>query len=125
MRRTALFEKHVSANAKIVDFHGWEMPLHYPTGIKAEHLQVRKKVGVFDVSHMGDFLIEDPSGGENLQSLLTNDILGIDVGKCVYTHMPDEKARIIDDLIVTKINENTYFCVPNASMIDLKTSYLF
>lgn len=92
--------------------------MHYKTGIMKEHLAVRLSVGLFDVSHMGDFIIIDRSESKGFQSLLTNDIVNIPPGKCVYTHMPDDDARIIDDLIVTKLGEGKYFCVPNASMID-------
>ncbi|MCK5397012.1 MAG: hypothetical protein KAJ33_02030, partial [Thermoplasmata archaeon] len=61
MQRTALLEKHKAMNGKLVDFHGWEMPLHYEAGIMKEHLAVRSSVGIFDVSHMGDFIIIDRS----------------------------------------------------------------
>ena len=120
MQQTVLIDRHRTSNGKLVDFHGWEMPLHYQTGIIKEHLMVRSSVGVFDVSHMGDFLIYDSGGGDGLQSLLTNDIINVKVGKGVYTHLPDKEGRIIDDLIVTKLSDDgSYFCVPNASMIDI------
>jgi len=123
MRRTALFEKHKAMNGKLVDFHGWEMPLHYETGIMKEHMTVRSSVGIFDVSHMGDFIIIDQEE-EAFQKLLTNDITNVEPGKCVYTHLPDNEARIIDDLIVTKISKGKYFCVPNASMIDIDGKWI-
>ena len=138
MQRTALFEKHKAMNGKLVDFHGWEMPLHYELGIMKEHLAVRTSVGIFDVSHMGDFIIVDKSTSavdksidmvkkspdKTFQSLLTNDIINVEPGKCVYTHMPDQEARIIDDLIVTKLGDGKYFCVPNASMIDIDGTWM-
>ncbi len=159
MQRTALFEKHKAMNGKLVDFHGWEMPLHYELGIIKEHLAVRTSVGIFDVSHMGDFIIIDKStnttskstdivekpvdivdkstntvngsvdmGGKSsdktFQSLLTNDITNVEPGKCVYTHMPDQEAKIIDDLIVTKLGHGKYLCVPNASMIDIDGTWM-
>lgn len=138
MQRTALFEKHRAIGGKIVDFHGWEMPLHYKTGIMKEHLTVRASVGIFDVSHMGDFIIIDRSTNvvdksidtinespdKTFQSLLTNDITNVEPGKCVYTHLPDQEARIIDDLIVTKLGDGKYLCVPNASMIDIDGNWI-
>ena len=124
MQRTALFEKHRAMGGKLVDFHGWEMPLHYTAGIMKEHLAVRTSVGIFDVSHMGDFIVIDRSSDKTFQSLLTNDITNVEAGKCVYTHLPDDKARIIDDLIVTKLENGKYFCVPNASMIDIDGNWI-
>jgi len=108
----------------MVDFHGWEMPLHYEAGIMREHLAVRSSVGIFDVSHMGDFIILDKGTERSFQSLLTNDIVNVEPGKCVYTHLPDQEAKIIDDLIVTKLAEGKYFCVPNASMIDIDGNWM-
>lgn len=107
----------------MMEFHGWDMPLHYETGIMKEHLNVRKSVGIFDVSHMGDFIIIEKEK-DAFQKLMTNNIKGPGPGKCVYTHMPDEKARIIDDLIVTRIGNGKYFCVPNASMIDTDRNWI-
>jgi aminomethyltransferase len=124
MNRTALNQKHVEAEGKLVDFHGWEMPLHYKVGIMKEHLTVRSSVGIFDVSHMGDFIVIDKPGSKGFQSLLTNDIVNVGIGKCVYTHLPDKEARIIDDLIVTKLGNGKYFCVPNASMIDIDGKWM-
>ena len=124
MQRTALYEKHKAMNGKLVDFHGWEMPLHYELGIMKEHLAVRSSVGIFDVSHMGDFIIIDKSQDKTFQSLLTNDITNVEPGKCVYTHLPDKEAKIIDDLIVTKLADGKYFCVPNASMIDIDGNWM-
>ena len=124
MQRTALYEKHKAMNGKLVDFHGWEMPLHYELGIMKEHLAVRSSVGIFDVSHMGDFIIIDNSSNKTFQSLLTNDIINVESGKCVYTHLPDQEAKIIDDLIVTKLGDGKYFCVPNASMIDIDGTWM-
>lgn len=124
MQKTVLYEKHKVMNGKLVDFHGWGMPLHYELGIMKEHLAVRSSVGIFDVSHMGDFIVIDKSADNTFQSLLTNDITNVKPGKCVYTHMPDQEAKIIDDLIVTKLGDGKYFCVPNASMIDIDGTWI-
>jgi len=123
MQRTELFERHKAMNGKLVDFHGWEMPLHYEAGIIKEHMAVRTSVGIFDVSHMGDFIVLD-KGKREFQSLLTNDITNVEPGKCVYTHLPDKEANIIDDLIVTKLGDGKYFCVPNASMIEIDGNWM-
>jgi aminomethyltransferase len=124
MNRTSLNSKHKESEGKLVDFHGWEMPLHYKAGIMKEHLAVRSSVGLFDVSHMGDFIIIDKPGGKGFQTLLTNDIVNIADGKCVYTHLPDKNAKIIDDLIVTKLGTGRYFCVPNASMVEIDGKWM-
>lgn len=124
MNRTALNQKHIESEGKLVDFHGWEMPLHYKAGIMKEHLAVRSSVGLFDVSHMGDFIITDKTAGKGFQTLLTNDITNIPDGKCVYTHLPAKDAKIIDDLIVTKLGEGKYFCVPNASMVEIDGKWM-
>lgn len=124
MNRTALLNKHRELDAKIVDFHGWEMPLHYKEGIVSEHIAVRNKLGIFDVSHMGDLLIYDDSEGDETQSLLTNNIINLKIGKGAYTHLTDEEGRIIDDLIITKLTEDTFFCVPNASMTEIVKDWM-
>jgi len=99
------------------------MPLHYEAGTLKEHMAVRTSAGIFDVSHMGDFLINDTPDSK-LQSLLTNNITDVGVGKSIYTHLPDEDGRIIDDLIVTKLENNVFFCVPNASMVDTVQNWM-
>ncbi len=120
MKHTALFEMHKQLNGNIVDFHGWRMPLHYEHGVIKEHLTVRSSLGLFDVSHMGDFLIYDRNDQNGLQRLLTNNILSMNPGKAVYTHVLDHDGIIIDDVIVTKLsNDGKFFCVPNASMVDI------
>ena len=80
LRRTPLYDAHVEAGAKLVDFAGWEMPVQYE-GIKAEHLAVRESCGVFDVSHMGEIETEGPGAAELLQRLLTNDVSKLEVGR--------------------------------------------
>ena len=118
MKRTAIYERHKENDGRLIDFFGWEMPLHFKSGIIQEHKAVRTSVGLFDVSHMGNLLIFDKE--ENgIQRLVTNDVSNVPNGKCVYTHLSDEGGKIIDDLIITKLDKGVYFCVPNASMTDI------
>ena len=115
MKRTPLYEWHVSAGARMINFGGWEMPLQY-TGIADEHLNVRKRVGIFDVSHMGDIMIRGEGAESLVAQLMTNDPAGIPVGKGIYGHILNDEGKIIDDTIVYRIGEDSFLLVPNASM---------
>ncbi|WP_411897362.1 glycine cleavage system aminomethyltransferase GcvT [Elizabethkingia occulta] len=117
MKRTALFDKHVSLGAKIVPFAGFEMPVQY-SGVTEEHFAVREKAGMFDVSHMGQFFIEGPGSKELLQKVTTNNVDTLEDGKAQYSCLPNENGGIVDDLIVYKIADEKYFVVVNASNID-------
>ncbi|AMR40593.1 glycine cleavage system aminomethyltransferase GcvT [Elizabethkingia anophelis] len=117
MKRTALFDKHVSLGAKIVPFAGFEMPVQY-SGVTEEHFAVREKAGMFDVSHMGQFFIEGPGSKELLQKVTTNNVDALEDGKAQYSCLPNENGGIVDDLIVYKIADEKYFVVVNASNID-------
>jgi aminomethyltransferase len=112
--KTALYEQHLQANAKMVDFSGWEMPLHYGSQID-EHHKVRQHAGVFDVSHMGVVDIKGPEANSFLRYLLANDINKLKLaGKALYTCMLNEEGGIIDDLIVYFIEPEHYRIVVNA-----------
>ncbi len=111
--RTALYDQHVALGAKMVDFAGWEMPLQYQ-GVIQEHLAVREKVGVFDVSHMARIEIRGEKAGEFLNYLSTN-IISSKPYKATYTVWCDEQGMCIDDLIVYKVDDQHYFVVVNAS----------
>ncbi|WP_185264153.1 glycine cleavage system aminomethyltransferase GcvT [Elizabethkingia anophelis] len=117
MKRTALFDKHVSLGAKIVPFAGFEMPVQY-SGVTEEHFAVREKAGMFDVSHMGQFFIEGPGSKELLQKVTTNNVDALEDGKAQYSCLPNENGGIVDDLIVYKIADEKYFVVVNASNVD-------
>ncbi len=117
MKRTALFDKHVSLGAKIVPFAGFEMPVQY-SGVTEEHFAVREKAGMFDVSHMGQLFIEGPGSKELLQKVTTNNVDALEDGKAQYSCLPNENGGIVDDLIVYKIADEKYFVVVNASNID-------
>ncbi|MDV2446119.1 glycine cleavage system protein T [Elizabethkingia anophelis] len=117
MKRTALFDKHVSLGAKIVPFAGFEMPVQY-SGVTEEHFAVREKAGMFDVSHMGQFFIEGLGSKGLLQKVTTNNVDALEDGKAQYSCLPNENGGIVDDLIVYKIADEKYFVVVNASNID-------
>jgi len=116
MNRTALFNKHVSLGAKMVPFAGFEMPVQY-SGLTEEHFAVREKVGIFDVSHMGQFFVEGKSALELLQFVTTNNVANLVDGQAQYSCLPNENGGIVDDLIVYKMNDEKYFVVVNASNI--------
>ncbi len=117
MKRTPLFDKHVSLGAKIVPFAGFEMPVQY-SGVTEEHFAVREKAGIFDVSHMGQFYIEGPGSLELLQYVTTNDVSTLTNGKAQYSCLPNGNGGIVDDLIVYKMEDEKYFVVVNASNIE-------
>ena len=117
MKDTALRKVHEAMGAKIVPFAGYNMPLQY-TGLIDEHLNVRKAVGVFDVSHMGEFRVKGEGSLEFLQNVTSNDVSKLFPGKVQYSCLPNGKGGIIDDLLVYKIAENEYFLVVNASNLE-------
>lgn len=117
MNRTALYDKHVALGAKMVPFAGFEMPVQY-SGVTEEHFAVREKVGIFDVSHMGQFFIEGPEAKNLLQYVTTNNLETLESGKAQYTCLPNGSGGIVDDLIVYKMDDEKYFVVVNASNID-------
>ncbi|MDF0708630.1 glycine cleavage system aminomethyltransferase GcvT [Flagellimonas okinawensis] len=117
MKNTALTKTHEALGAKMVPFAGYNMPVSYE-GVNIEHETVRKGVGVFDVSHMGEFLIEGPKALELIQKVTSNDASKLTVGKAQYSYMPNETGGIVDDLIVYRIKEETYLLVVNASNIE-------
>ncbi len=117
MRNTALTNTHISLGAKMVPFAGFNMPVQYE-GVNIEHETVRNAVGVFDVSHMGEFLIEGEHALELIQSVTSNDASKLTVGKAQYSCLPNDTGGIVDDLIVYKIKDNQYLLVVNASNIE-------
>ena len=114
MKNTALTHIHESLGAKIVPFAGYNMPVQYE-GVKAEHLAVRKSVGVFDVSHMGEFHLKGENALALIQKITSNDASKLTVGKVQYTCMPNADGGIVDDLLVYRLAENEYMLVVNAS----------
>ena len=117
LKKTALHHKHVSLGAKMVPFAGFDMPVRYSSDIE-EHKKVRESVGVFDVSHMGEFKVTGPHALELIQKVTTNDAATLYDGKAQYSCLPNDKGGIIDDLIVYKKADEDYLLVVNASNID-------
>jgi aminomethyltransferase len=114
LKRTPLYEAHVQAGAKLVDFAGWEMPVQYD-GIREEHLRVRNSCGVFDVSHMGEIQTEGPEAAELLQRLLSNDVSKIQVGGAQYSCLCKEDGGVLDDLFTYRLAEEQFLTVTNAA----------
>ncbi len=117
MKKTALYSVHEALGAKMVPFAGFLMPVSYE-GVKAEHDTVRKAVGVFDVSHMGEFLIEGPKALDLIQKVSSNDASKLTVGRAQYSCLPNENGGIVDDLIIYRVKDETYLLVVNASNIE-------
>lgn len=117
MKKTTLYNTHLNLNAKMTPFGGYEMPVQY-SGVTKEHLAVRKGVGVFDVSHMGEFMVSGPKAFDLLQYICSNDISKISIGKAQYNYFPNETGGIVDDLIVYRLEEEKYLLVVNASNIE-------
>ena len=117
LRRTALYEQHHQAGAHFVDFGGWEMPLHYGSQLE-EHHCVRREVGLFDVSHMGEVYATGEKAFPFVQNLITNDVSKISDGQILYSPMCYEHGGIVDDLLVYKFSEDKFLIVVNASNIE-------
>ncbi len=117
MKNTALTDTHIALGAKMVPFAGFNMPVSYE-GVNAEHEIVRNGVGVFDVSHMGEFLIEGPKALQLIQKVSANDASKLTVGQAQYSYLPNETGGVVDDLIIYRIKEETYLLVVNASNIE-------
>ncbi|MGB5363175.1 MAG: glycine cleavage system aminomethyltransferase GcvT [Aureibaculum sp.] len=116
MKNTALTKVHEALGAKLVPFAGYNMPVQYE-GVNIEHETVRNGVGVFDVSHMGEFLITGPNATALIQKVCSNDAAKLFDGKAQYSCLPNEKGGIVDDLIIYRLNEEKYVLVVNASNI--------
>lgn len=117
MKQTALYEIHKALGAKMVPFASYEMPVQYE-GVNAEHITVRNSVGVFDVSHMGEFLIEGPNALKLVQSVCSNDAAHLAIGQAQYSCLPNSNGGIVDDLIVYRLKELAFLLVVNASNIE-------
>lgn len=124
MKNTALTSTHESLGAKMVPFAGYNMPVSYE-GVNLEHETVRNGVGVFDVSHMGEFLVEGPKALDLIQKVCSNDASKLTVGKAQYSCLPNETGGIVDDLIVYRVKEESYLLVVNASNIAKDWEHIF
>ena len=123
MMKTALYEKHTGLNAKMIEFAGYLMPVQYE-GVVAEHLCVKENVGVFDVSHMGEFYLFGDKAEEFLQSVLSNDVSALKKGQAQYNCIPNETGGIVDDLILYKLESDRFMLVVNASNIKKDWDFL-
>lgn len=117
MKHTALTKTHEALGAKMVPFAGYYMPVQYE-GVNVEHETVRTRVGVFDVSHMGEFWIKGPKATELAQRLTSNDVSVLSNGKVQYTCFPNDKGGIVDDLLIYRLDAENYLLVVNASNIE-------
>ena len=113
--KTPLYEEHVSLGGRIVEFGGYLLPVQYPTGVIREHMAVREKAGLFDVSHMGEVTFKGPDALANLNRILTNDYTNLKIGRVRYGVMCYEDGGCVDDLIVYRRGEEDFFVVVNAA----------
>lgn len=123
MKKLVLDQVHQDLGGKMVDFAGYNMPVQYE-GLKVEHLHVREKVGVFDVSHMGEFFVSGHGALDFLQKTTSNDVSKLVAGKIQYSCMPNNDGGIVDDLLVYCIGEEEYLLVVNASNIEKDYNWL-
>src|SRR5215218_8087404 len=114
LKRTPLHERHVAAGARLVPFAGWEMPVQY-TGIREEHHAVRERVGIFDVSHMGEIETEGPGAEAFLQRILSNDVSKIAEGGAQYSVLCNPEGGVLDDLFTYRLGHHRFLTVTNAS----------
>ncbi len=117
IKQTALYSTHKKLGAKLIEFAGYEMPVRYTSDID-EHMKVREGVGIFDVSHMGEFWIEGDSAFDLVQFATSNDVSKLSDGKVQYSCLPNDQGGIVDDLLVYRISETSYMLVVNASNIE-------
>ena len=116
MKKTPFFDIHTQFGAKISLFGGYQMPIQY-SGVRQEHLAVRQNLGVFDVSHMGEFMVEGPHAFDLLQFICSNDISKLIPGKAQYNYLPNDQGGLVDDLIVYQLRLEKYLLVVNASNV--------
>jgi aminomethyltransferase len=117
VKQIPLNDLHIRLGGKMVEFAGYNMPVRYSSD-KEEHQAVRQSVGVFDVSHMGEFMVRGDKALELIQKVISNDASKLYDGKALYAYLPNESGGVVDDLLVYRIRENEYMLVVNASNID-------
>ena len=123
LKRTPLYDVHAALGAKLVPFAGFEMPVQYPTGITAEHKAVREKAGLFDVSHMGEFVVRGPQAVEFVNHVTTNDVSALKSGQAQYSTILREDGTIVDDCLVYRADDRVLMVV-NGSNIDKDFSHI-
>lgn len=117
-KRTALYENHVAHGGKIVEFAGYELPVQYAAGLMTEHMTVRTKVGLFDVSHMGEIIVKGKNAEAAVNHLITNEVKTMYDGQVKYSLMTNERGGAVDDVLVYRINAECFFLVVNASNLE-------
>jgi glycine cleavage system T protein (aminomethyltransferase) len=123
LQKTPLHSEHVRLGARMIGFGGWDMPVQY-TGIMDEHHAVRNALGVFDISHMGQFFVSGEAAAPWLNRMLTNNVERLGIGQGQYTLMLNENGGVIDDLITYRISDERWLLIVNASMIDEDLAWL-
>ena len=117
MRQTAIHDEYAASGGKVVDFHGWALPVQF-AGIIEEHLHTRTKAGLFDCSHMGEFLLQGRPAIEALDRLVYSDMLSLRVGLCRYSALLNDNGGIIDDCVALRLDDDTWYLVTNAGPLD-------
>lgn len=123
-KRTALYDNHVAHGGKIVEFAGYELPVQYAAGLMTEHLTVRTKVGLFDVSHMGEVVVKGKNAEKALNAIVTNDIRGMYDGQVRYSVLPNEHGGAVDDILIYRIDAQCFLIVVNASNADKDAAWI-
>ena len=123
LKKTPLYELHLALHGRMVDFGGWALPVQY-TGIVEEHRAVRERVGLFDVSHMGEARVKGENAFSYLQNILTNDIKSLAPGRCRYSMVCYETVAVVDDVLVYKYAEDDYLLVINAGNTEKDLAWL-
>ena len=118
LKKTHLYNTHLSLGGRMVEFGGWDMPVLYSSIIK-EHKSVRASAGLFDISHMGEFLFEGPDAKKFLNIILTNDLSQLESGQGQYTLLCQDNGGVIDDLFAYRLEEDRFLLVVNASRIEI------
>jgi aminomethyltransferase len=124
LKRTVLYDSHVKSGASLVDFGGWEMPLNYKSGMVEEHIYTRSKAGIFDVSHMGRFVVSGGEAAKFLQYVLTNNVFSLDIKQAQYTMIPNGNGGALDDAYLYRFCEDEYLLVVNASNTEKDWAHL-
>ena len=117
LKRTPLHAKHLEAHARMVPFGGWDMPVQY-TGVIEEHIAVRERCGIFDVSHMGEFIVSGADALEFLQAVTVNDVSKLKPGRAQYSMLPNASGGLVDDIYVYRLSEDRFLVVVNAANIE-------
>src|SRR6202171_6000513 len=123
LKRTPLYDVHIALGAKIVPFAGFEMPVQYPTGTTAEHKAVRERAGLFDVSHMGEFMIRGPQAMDFVNYITTNDVAALKPGQAHYSTILREDGTIVDDCLVYRVDDRGIMVV-NGSKLEQEFAHI-